>query len=125
MIVGTPWYMSPEQALGKAVDCRSDIFSLGIVLYESLTGQAPFQGATISETIVQIVTTEARDVAVIEATLPESLAVIVRRCMQKDPAMRFQTMRELSSALAAVPISEAPAQPRPTKEATPTVVMAP
>ncbi|HVE70990.1 MAG TPA: protein kinase [Thermoanaerobaculia bacterium] len=101
MVMGTPYYMSPEQALGRAVDARTDIFSLGVVLYEMLSGQKPFTGDAATQVLLQIVMNEPRDIAHVAAGTTRPLAMIVRRCMQKQAADRYQTCEELKNALAA------------------------
>ena len=100
MVMGTPHYMSPEQALGRAVDARTDIFSLGVVLYEMLSGQKPFTGDAAPQVLLQSVMNEPRDIAQAAPTTTRALAMIVRRCMQKQAAERFQTCEELKKALA-------------------------
>jgi serine/threonine protein kinase len=100
MILGTPCYMSPEQALGHALDARSDLFSLGIVLFEALTGTRPFDAATITETMLQIVSTDAPDPRSIAANLPEALASIVQKALRHPREDRFQSAGEFAAALA-------------------------
>ena len=99
MILGTPYYMSPEQALGKPVDGRTDLFSLGVVLYEALSSQRPFRGDTITETIVQIVMSEPPDIMTVVPSVPNMLADVVRKCLQKKPENRFRNAEELTEAL--------------------------
>jgi len=99
MILGTPYYMSPEQALGKPVDGRTDLFSLGVVLYEALSSQRPFKGETVTETIVQIVMSEPPDITVVVPSVPLPLAEVVRKCLQKKPENRFKDAHELIEAL--------------------------
>jgi len=99
MVLGTPHYMSPEQALGRAVDARTDIFSLGVVLYEALSGQKPFTGGAVTEILLQIVMTEPRDIAIAAAGINPKLADVVRRCMKKQPDDRFPNCDELRKAL--------------------------
>jgi serine/threonine protein kinase len=100
MVMGTPHYMSPEQALGRAVDARTDIFSLGVVLYEMLSGQKPFSGAAVTELLLQIVMTQPRDIAQAAFGITPALANIVRRCMAKQPEERFASCDDLRAALA-------------------------
>jgi Tol biopolymer transport system component len=94
-ILGTVRYMSPEQAKGLSIDARSDLFSLGVVLYEMLAGRHPFKRATSAETMTAIL----RDDPPMEGSLPSVLDQIVRRCLEKDPEQRFQTARDLEFAL--------------------------
>lgn len=98
-VMGTADYMSPEQARGKAVDARTDIFSFGIVLFEMLTGQKPFTGETISHTIVNILEKETPSVVALVKDCPDELEQIVRRTLTKKPENRFQTAKELLSNL--------------------------
>jgi eukaryotic-like serine/threonine-protein kinase len=102
MVVGTPHYMSPEQALGRTLDARTDIFSVGVVLYEMLSGQKPFAGDALTEILLKIVMSEPRDIAIAAAGIPSQLAAVVRRCMKKEPQDRFATCEELRAALAGV-----------------------
>ncbi len=99
-IVGTIAYMSPEQAEGKVIDARSDIFSFGSVLYEMLTGRRAFQGDTKASTIAAILKEEPKPPSQIVEGLPHEVERIVRRCLRKDPEQRFQTMADLKVALA-------------------------
>jgi serine/threonine protein kinase/Tol biopolymer transport system component len=98
-IVGTVGYMSPEQAEGKPVDARSDIFSFGSVLYEMLTGQRAFQGETKVSTIAAILREEPKPLSQVVEGLPREVERIVKRCLRKDPAHRFQHMDDLKVAL--------------------------
>ena len=99
MILGTINYMSPEQALGKPLDGRTDIFSLGIVLYEAATGRLPFKGETVTETITQIVRDEPIDPIRINAAISPGLNSIIQRCLRKPREERFANASELSNAL--------------------------
>jgi eukaryotic-like serine/threonine-protein kinase len=99
LVIGTVGYMSPEQVRGLAVDHRSDIFSLGIILHELLGGQRAFQGETRIDTMQAILRQEAPG---LPATIPAAVQEIVARCLEKDPANRFQSARDLSFALAAL-----------------------
>lgn len=95
IVVGTPYYMSPEQALGRPVDHRSDLFSLGIVLYEMVTGKLPFVGTTTTETIEKITHADPDPMARFNYSLPQELERIVRKLLEKDPSRRYQTARDL------------------------------
>ncbi len=98
-ILGTVAYMSPEQAEGKEIDARSDIFSFGVMLYEMLTGRRPFAGDTKLSTLAAIVNQEPRPARQLVEGLPAELDRVVTRCLRKDPARRFQTMADLKVTL--------------------------
>src|SRR6516165_4875767 len=91
VILGTASYMSPEQAAGRPVDGRSDIFSLGLVLYEMLSGQRAFGGETSMSTIAAILYKEPRLLREVVPQTPRDLDRIVARCMHKEPDRRFQS----------------------------------
>jgi eukaryotic-like serine/threonine-protein kinase len=95
LIMGTPYYMSPEQALGRVLDHRSDLFSLGIVLYELIAGRLPFEGATTTETIQKITNSQPEPIARFNYSAPPELERIVRKLLEKDPARRYQSARDL------------------------------
>ena len=98
-IVGTVAYMSPEQAEGKSVDQRSDIFSLGVMLYEMATGERPFKGDTGVSVISAIIKDTPASVTDSRPELPLQLARIVKRCLIKDPQRRYQSARDLHTDL--------------------------
>ncbi len=98
-IVGTVAYMSPEQAEGKTLDSRSDIFSLGIVLYEMATGERPFHGETTASVLSSILKDTPKSVTELNPALPSLLGRIVRRCLVKDPEHRYQTAKDLRNEL--------------------------
>ena len=98
-VIGTPDYMSPEQALGKTIDHRSDIFSLGVVLYEALSGQHPFASASVTETLVRIVTREPIELAKVVPEAPPQLLDIVEKALKKKPSERYETAKQMGSAL--------------------------
>ena len=110
--VGSTGYMSPEQIVGETLDGRSDIFSLGVVAYELLSGHKPFQNEKLFLLLEQIVKTDARPLREIAPEVPESLAAIVERAMRKSPEDRFASAGELKSALelALEAISDAPSR---------------
>ncbi len=98
-VFGSPRYMSPEQATGKRVDNRSDIYSLGIVMFEALTGSTPFAGNTTYELLSSQISTIAPSVRSIERSLPVEIEAIVSKCLEKEPYERFQSMGEVKKAL--------------------------
>jgi serine/threonine-protein kinase len=98
-IVGTVAYMSPEQAEGKPVDPRSDVFSLGIILYEMATGERPFKGDTTVSVLSSILKDTPPPVTQSNASLPRDVARIVNRCLMKEPARRFQSAVGLATEL--------------------------
>jgi Tol biopolymer transport system component/serine/threonine protein kinase len=98
-IVGTAAYMSPEQAGGKPLDQRTDIFSLGVILYEMATGARPFQGDTTIAVISSIVKDTPSPVTELNPALPRELGRIIHRALIKDPEYRYQTARDLGNDL--------------------------
>ena len=91
--------MSPEQAEGKTVDARSDIFSLGIVFYEMLTGERPFVGDTAASIVSSILKDTPRPVSELKPAIPRELARLVRRCLAKDPLDRYQSAIDIRHGL--------------------------
>jgi len=98
-LLGTVGYMSPEQANGKPADARSDIFSFGCVLFEMLSGQRAFKGDSRIETLHAILKEHPPDLATMRSDVPTALDRMVRRCLEKAPAGRFQSARDLVFAL--------------------------
>ncbi|MGD8397031.1 MAG: protein kinase, partial [Candidatus Eiseniibacteriota bacterium] len=98
-LVGTVAYMSPEQAEGKPADARSDIFSLGTMLYEMATGERPFRGETSMSTIGSILKEEPSSITDLKPALPRHAGRIVRRCLAKEPERRYQTALDLRNEL--------------------------
>jgi serine/threonine-protein kinase len=99
VIMGTARYMSPEQARGQAVDARTDIWSLGVVLYEMLSGRAPFEGATTGDVIVSILEREPPPLARYSPEVPAELEWIATKALRKDREERYQTTKELLTDL--------------------------
>jgi serine/threonine protein kinase/Tfp pilus assembly protein PilF len=115
LVMGTAGYMSPEQVRGQAADPRSDIFAAGAILYEMVTGQRAFQGASPADTMSAVLREQPMDL-VLRSGTPPALARLVRRCLEKDPKDRFQTARDLRFAIES--ISDAhPAAPAPARKA--------
>lgn len=98
-VLGTPVYMSPEQAEGKRIDSRSDVFSFGLVLYEMTTGQPAFGGRSTASVVASILRDEPRQISEIVSTVPPELGRIVTRCLRKDAARRFQHMDDVKVEL--------------------------
>jgi serine/threonine protein kinase/tetratricopeptide (TPR) repeat protein len=98
-VLGTLGYMSPEQVSGSPADARSDIFSLGCVLYEMLTGRRAFSGESPGQTMAAILRDQPAEVTVSGTEVPEGVDRIVRRCLEKGPGERFQSAGDLSFAL--------------------------
>ncbi|HUJ50835.1 MAG TPA: protein kinase [Bryobacteraceae bacterium] len=95
VVMGTVAYMSPEQALGREVDARTDIFSLGIVLYEMATGRVPFSGANAQETMAHLLQSLPEATARFNYDVPQELDRVIRKCLEKDAGRRYQSAREL------------------------------
>ncbi len=98
-IIGTPSYMSPEQAEGKEVDHRTDIFSLGVVMYEALTGRRPFLGATQSNVVEAVIEGKFESIAKHRSAVPHVLGKMVERCLETSRRKRLQSMREIHTIL--------------------------
>lgn len=98
-VIGTVQYMSPEQALGKSLDSRTDIFSLGVVLYEAATGRLPFAGETTTETMTQIIRDDPATASVANPSVSAGLNDIIMRCLRKNREERFASAALLATAL--------------------------
>ena len=104
VVIGTTAYMSPEQARGQKVDHRTDIFSVGIVLYEMLCGRKPFEGETWSDVMAAVLVKDPPPIDPVVA--PLALKLIVERCLEKDPDKRFQSASDLTFALRQATITD-------------------
>ncbi len=98
-LVGTMEYMSPEQALGKALDQRSDIFALGLIFYEMLTGQAPFKADSMLASLIRRTQEQASPISDHDNTIPRSVSNIVAKCLERDLELRYKTAAELLADL--------------------------
>ncbi len=108
MLVGTTAYMSPEQAEGRPVDQRSDIFSFGSILYKLVTGRRPFTGDSQLAVLARVVNEDPTPPGSIASPIPSDLDKAILRCLRKDPARRFQTMADLKVALEDIEAAAAP-----------------
>ena len=108
LVLGTPSFMSPEQLAGKKVDGRSDLYSLGVMLFQMLTGVLPFRGDSMAELMFKISNDQAPDIRVIRKELPESLARLVASSLSKRPELRYQNGDQFAADLRALFVSETP-----------------
>jgi eukaryotic-like serine/threonine-protein kinase len=102
VVLGTTGYMSPEQARGQTADARSDVFALGAVLYEMLSGRRAFEGDTPADTLSAILHSDPPEIATATGPPPPGLERVVRRCLEKDPEERFHSARDVAFALEAL-----------------------
>ena len=108
IVFGTYAYMAPEQARGEPVDARSDVFALGAVLYEMLSGVRAFARDTSAETLAALLREELPDLSSLDARIPPLLARVVGHCLEKEPARRFQAAQDVAFALAEVSVATIP-----------------
>jgi serine/threonine-protein kinase len=101
MVLGTPSFMSPEQLAGKKIDGRSDLFSLGVTLYQLLSGKLPFEGDSMAQLMFRIANEPHPDIRALVPGLPEDIVTILDRALNKDPAVRYQTGAEFAKDLRA------------------------
>ena len=113
VVMGTLPYMSPEQIAGRAIDHRTDIFSLGVILYEMTSGLRPFQGESAAELASAILRDTPRPLNQLRAGVPEELSRVIRRCLEKIPADRFSSARDIRDGLRRVTADSASMGPAP------------
>jgi TRAP transporter TAXI family solute receptor len=111
-LLGTPTYMSPEQARGAPTDARSDLFAFGSILYEMVTGRPPFRGKSTTDTLSAIVRDEPIPALQLNRQVPQELERIIRKCLEKDPADRYQHADDLAVDLRCLQRARAPSAQR-------------
>jgi eukaryotic-like serine/threonine-protein kinase len=124
-VLGTAGYMSPEQARGQRVDHRSDIFSLGVVLYEMISGQKAFVRDTGADSLSAVLNHDPPEPSRLRPNVPPSLDRLVRRCLEKAPGERFQSARDLAFAVQAISETDLERPADSAREETPSVAVLP
>jgi serine/threonine-protein kinase len=124
-VIGTAKYLSPEQVEGRSPDARSDVYALGVVLYEMLCGRPPFQAETELATALQHVQAEPVAPRRVSAGIPKPLEAVVLRAMAKEPNERYQTAADVRDALAAIDLGDDDAVPAVVRDATPAAGISP
>ncbi len=110
-VIGTPEYMSPEQAMGRKIDARSDLFSMGLIFYEMLTGKNPFESDTFMGTLMRRTQEQATPPSEVDPSIPPVISAIVAKCLETDPELRYQSAGEVIGNL------DAGQPPTPTRTA--------
>jgi serine/threonine protein kinase len=114
-VMGTPYYMAPEQARGEFIDARIDLYAVGAVLYESLTGRRPFDANELAELLRQVLFDEPRPMRDLRPSVPRPFEFVVRRALAKERTERFQTAPEFMAALAGLRVEIAAYRPNPSE----------
>jgi serine/threonine protein kinase len=102
LVIGTPQYMSPEQLHGEAVDLRTDIYALGVILYEMLGGQVPYPGASFADLVLSVANEDPTPLGQLAPGLPPAILELVDRAMSRDPNQRYSSVEQMGRALAAL-----------------------
>jgi serine/threonine-protein kinase len=113
MVLGTPSFMSPEQLAGKRIEGRSDLFSLGVSLYQLLCGRLPFEGESMAQLMYKIANEPPADILAVNPNVPAGLVAFLRRALAKNPEERFQTGEEFAAALRAASAGTPAGGPKP------------
>src|SRR6185312_11579231 len=124
-ILGTLYYMAPEQVEGKETDERSDIFSFGVVLYEMITGQRPFTGDTQAAVLAALLKDQAPPMSQRQPTTPRALERVVRKCLEKKPDDRWQSARDLKPTLELIDLDAPPTSMSSASTSVPIPVQTP
>jgi len=109
--MGTAWYMAPEIAQGKPADARSDVYAMGVLMYQALAGEVPFGGSDQLQVLVRHANEQPRPLRKLVSNLPEPVHNVVMRCLAKEPDLRYQSMRALEYALSSIGLRGEPVDP--------------
>ena len=109
-VLGTPSYMSPEQLAGKKVDGRSDLFSLGVMLFQLLSGSLPFQADSMASLMFKITNEEAPNIKTVRPDIPEAIVLVIEKLLMKKIEQRYQSGTELNNDLKAILASQSRAR---------------
>jgi len=116
-VLGTPSYMSPEQLAGKKVEGHSDLFSLGVTLYQMLSGSLPFKGESMAQLMFKIANEPHSDIRVVNPELPACIVAVINKALAKNPEQRYQTGDQMAKAILLCLATLNPAAPPPARMA--------